>query len=157
MAISFSEDLHPKKIPNTKLKFGYYYRDIQYLQYFGVINLKENIFTPSNLKFDSYEKLKQFLYERGIIGNEANVNAFTNEIDGWVLPFVDTGKIYNEDLDLNNRILQYKLYSINEIAHMLSLSRPTVYKLIDSGELKAKRVNGQLRIMHKDYIDYING
>lgn len=53
-------------------------------------------------------------------------------------------------------LLNYKFYTINEIAEMLSFSRPTVYKLVNDQTLKAVRIHGQLRINHLDLIAFIN-
>lgn len=156
MSVSFPEDLHPKQIPNTRLKYDFISRPMQYLEYFGVINSIERRFVPLDIVFNSYDQLKKFLHDRGIIYTEIN-----DEVKDHVMVYkemfvVDTSKIYDSEIDLNNKILQYKFYSVNEISDMLSFSRPTIYKILNSGELRATRINGQLRIKHSDFVDYVN-
>jgi excisionase family DNA binding protein len=53
-------------------------------------------------------------------------------------------------------LLNYKYYSINEVAEMLLFSRPAIYKLVNGNTLKAVRINGQLRINHLNLMTYIN-
>lgn len=47
------------------------------------------------------------------------------------------------------------LLSLNEVAQLLSVSRPTVYRLIRSGELPAIRVGERLRFDQADVQSYL--
>lgn len=69
---------------------------------------------------------------------------------------IDTTKIYEVDENISKYLLNYKYYSINEVAEMLSFSRPTIYKFINDGNLHSIRINGQMRIKHNDLTKFIN-
>lgn len=69
---------------------------------------------------------------------------------------VDTNKIYEVEENISKYLLNYKYYSINEVAEILSFSRPTVYNLVNNQTIKAIRINGKLRINHLDLIAFIN-
>ena len=45
---------------------------------------------------------------------------------------------------------------IRASCELLSFTQPIIYKLINSGETKSSRVNVEVRIQHKEYINYIN-
>jgi excisionase family DNA binding protein len=157
MAIQFPDEINPKAIAeerNLKLRFEYSYRAIQYLDYFGVISIIEHTYTPLNLKFRDNKELTAFLYNIGIVYDEITVSASFSHLSESV-SVVDTRKILMKDEDLSQIILLHKFYSVNEIAEMLSFSRPTVYKIINEGKLKATRINNQLRIKHSDYVNYV--
>jgi len=53
-------------------------------------------------------------------------------------------------------LLNFKYYSINEVAEMLSMSRPTIYKFVNDQTLKSTRINGQIRVNHLDLMNFIN-
>jgi excisionase family DNA binding protein len=157
MAIKFPDEINPKNIDESrslKLRFEYSYRAIQYLDYFGIISIIEHTYIPLNMKFDDNKTLYGFLYDVGIVYDEITVSEAFSYLSDTV-SIVDTGKIQMKDEDLSSAVLQHKFYSVNEIAEMLSFSRPTVYKLINEGKVKATRLNNQLRIKHSDYINYI--
>jgi excisionase family DNA binding protein len=42
-----------------------------------------------------------------------------------------------------------------DVAQLAQISRPTVYRSIASGELKALRAGGQLRIRPRDFVDWL--
>jgi excisionase family DNA binding protein len=48
------------------------------------------------------------------------------------------------------------VYTIEEVAKILKVSTATVRRMIDSGELKAIRIRGQIRIRKEDLEDLIN-
>ena len=157
MALKFPDEINPKNIApskNLKLRFEYAPRAFQYLDYFGVISVLDYTYAPLNLKLDDSDSLYRFLYDVGIVYDEINVESTFSYLSDKVT-VVDTRKIQLQDEDLTTKILQYKFYSVNEIADMLSFSRPTVYKIINDGEIKATRINKQLRIKHADYVDYV--
>lgn len=157
MAVHFPDEINPKNIApsrNLKLRFEYAPRAFQYLDYFGVISFLDFTYAPLNLKLDNSDSLYQFLYDVGIVYDEINVESTFSRLSEKVT-VVDTRKILLQDEDMTTKILQHKFYSVNEIAEMLSFSRPTVYKIINKGRLKASRINNQLRVKHSDYIEYV--
>lgn len=48
------------------------------------------------------------------------------------------------------------MLTVEEVATELRVSVATVYRLIEDGELKAKKVRGQWRITRKDLDDYLS-
>jgi len=48
-----------------------------------------------------------------------------------------------------------QLHTVTEIAGTLRVSKVTVYRLIDRGELRAVRVGGSLRVDGRDLSDYL--
>lgn len=154
MAVTFPDEVHPKK--GLKLRFDIVYRPLQYLQYFHIIETYPNYkFSPLDLTFESYNDLIEFLNVRGIVYDEIqHTDGFWKE---WKkVTIVDTLKIYDIEESVTKYLLNYKYYSVNEVAEMLSFSRPSIYKFIKDGNLKTIRINGQMRIKHSDLIEFIN-
>jgi excisionase family DNA binding protein len=153
--VTFPDIVHPKH--GLSLRFKYKIRAFQYLDYFNItISYPIYKFVPLDLIFESYKELEQFLYNRGIVHDEIEVSDTFWKT--WDEPntVVETRKIYDVEESITKYLLNYKFYTINEIAEMLSLSRPTVYKLVNDQTLKAVRIHGQLRINHLDLIAFIN-
>ncbi len=154
MAVKFPDEIHPKK--GLKIRFAIDFRPLQYLEYFHIIETYPNYkFSPLDLTFESINDLTEFLSMRGIVYDEIqHTDGYWKE---WKkITIVDTLKIYDVDESVTKYLLNYKYYSINEVAEMLSFSRPTVYKTINDGKVKAIRINGQMRIKHSDLTEYIN-
>ena len=152
--VTFPDRVHPKH--GLTMRFLYAYRGIQYLEYFDIIkNYPTYNFFPLNLTFANADELHEFLIMRGIIHYEVEVS-ITNSQFSEPVCIVNTKKIYNAEESISKYLLNYKYYSINEVAEMLSFSRPTVYKLVNDQKLKAVRIYGQLRINHMDLIYFIN-
>ncbi len=153
--VTFPEIIHPKY--KMILRFEYSFRASQYLEYFKIIeSYPRYIFFPLDLSFNDASELFKFLSERGIIYSEREVkDTFWKT---WHEPyfFVDTRKIYEVEESIQMYLLNYKYYSINEVAEMLSLSRPTIYKLVNNQTLKSIRIHGQLRINHLDLMKFIS-
>lgn len=154
MAVTFPESVHPKH--GIEMRFLYSMRAIQYLDYFKITTTYPDYkFVPLDLTFDCSAELHEFLYRRGIFRDEVEVSLTNSEFSD-VSTIVNTRKIYDVEESINTYLLNYKYYSINEVAEMLSFSRPTVYKLVNSETLKAIRIHGQLRIKHLDLMKFIN-
>lgn len=149
--VTFPDEIHPKH--GVRLRFDYDIRAYQYLDYFGIT--KKYKFIPLDLTFDSHNDLKKFLNEKGIVYQEIQVAAVFSKLSK-IITVVDTRKIYDVEESVSKYLLNYKYYSINEVAEMLSFSRPTIYKLVNDQTLKAVRINGQHRINHLDIISFIN-
>ena len=49
------------------------------------------------------------------------------------------------------------VYTVTEVADILQVSTKTVYKMIQSGEIPALRVRGQIRITHTALQNYLDG
>lgn len=49
------------------------------------------------------------------------------------------------------------VYTVTEVADILEVSTKTVYKMIQSGEIPALRVRGQIRITHTALQNYLDG
>lgn len=156
MAVTFPKEIKPRF--GLKVRFDYSARGGQYLDFFKITvsnyNDKTYTFTPLNLIFNSYMDLYEFLINKGIIYDEVEINTFTSKTKEPVT-VVDCSKIFDLEESISKYLLNYKFYSINEVAQMLSFSRPTVYKLVNGNTLKAVRINGQLRINHLDLMAYI--
>ncbi len=154
MAVNFPDKIHPKN--KLRLRFEYKMGAFQYLDYFNItISYPIYKFIPLNLDFESEEELQQFLYRKGIVFDEINVSSSYSQLSNE-FTIVDTSKIYDVEESVSKYLLNFKYYSINEVAEILSFSRPTIYKIIKDGNLKTYRINGQLRIKHSDLNDYIN-
>ena len=48
-----------------------------------------------------------------------------------------------------------KMYTAKEVAEFLRVSPRTVWRMIESGELKAIKVRSEYRIRHRDFVAYI--
>lgn len=152
--ITFPDKVHPKH--GFTMRFKYSLRAMQYLKYFEIIlDYPDYKFIPLDLNFTNSQELHQFLVNRGIVRYEIEVNISNNEFSDLV-SIVDTTKIYNVEESILKYLLNYKYYSINEVAEMLSFSRPSIYKWVNDQTLKAIRINGQLRINHLDLMSFIN-
>jgi excisionase family DNA binding protein len=152
--VTFPDEIHPKF--GLRLHFDYKIRAFQYLDHFKItISYPIYKFVPLDLTFATAGELNQFLYNRGIVSDEIEVSKFNSKLSGEVT-IVDTRKIYEVEESVIKYLLNYKYYSINEVAEMLSVSRPTVYKLVNKQTLKAVRILGQLRIKHLDLIAFVN-
>lgn len=151
--VTFPDELHPKF--GLKVRFEYSPRAFQYLQFFKLVTVHPTYsFLPLNLTFDSYDELNKFLVNRGILYDEAEINDYTSQVTKKVT-VADTSKIYDVEESISKYLINYKYYSINEVAEMLSFSRPTIYKIINEGKIKTIRINGQMRIKHIDLYEYI--
>ncbi len=152
--ITFEEKLHPRK--GLRLKFTYKYRAFQYLDFFQIITLTPpHKFIPLDLTFPDSAELSRFLNNRGILYDEVEIEYTGTRVKNEAI-IVDTKRIYEVEESILKYLLGYKYYSINEVAEMLSFSRPTVYKLVNEDTLKAIRIYGQLRINHLDLMEFIN-
>lgn len=152
--VTFDDKLHPKH--GLRLRFKYQPRAFQYLDYFNITTRYPAYkFIPLDLTFNNGSELYEFLYRREIVYDEFEIRYTDTQVDGECT-IVDTKKIYNTDESILKYLLNYKYYSINEVAEMLSLSRPTIYKLVKQQTLKAIRIHGQLRINHLDLMAFIN-
>lgn len=153
MAVTFPDEVHPKK--GLKMRFTVSFRPLQYLEYFHIIETYPNYkFFPLNLTFTSHDDLLEFLNKRGIVYEEIqHTDGYWKE---WKkITIVDTMKIYEVEESITKYLLNFKYYSINEVAEILSFSRPTVYKAINEDRLQAIRINGQMRIKHSDLTKFI--
>lgn len=50
-----------------------------------------------------------------------------------------------------------KMYTVEEIANILSLNQMTIWRAIKAKKLKAYKIGKQYRIKEKDYNKYIQG
>lgn len=112
-------------------------------------------FVPLNLTFQNKNDLLEFLFTHGIVREEIDVSNWYRKLSNEVT-IIDTAKIYEVEESVSKYLLNYKYYSINEVADMLSFSRPTIYKFINDGNLNSIRINGQMRIKHSDLTKFIN-
>lgn len=153
MAVKFPDEIHPKFC--LRLRFEHFARAHQYLDHFKIIELYPTYrFIPLDLAFKDSKDLDQFLFTRGIVYHEYDVSDYYPYIEKEIT-IVDARKIYSAEESITKYLLNYKYYSINEVAEMLSFSRPTVYKLVNSDKLKAIRIHGQLRVNHLDLMALI--
>lgn len=106
------------------------------------------------MTFPDSAELSRFLNNRGILNDEVEIEYTGTEVKNEAI-IVDTKRIYEVEESILKYLLGYKYYSINEVAEMLSFSRPTVYKLVNENTLKAIRINGQLRINHMDLMEFV--
>lgn len=75
---------------------------------------------------------------------------------GYILDYSSLMRfISREDEPLSNDINMYKMLTINQACDLLNLSRPTVYKLLRTDELKHVEILGQKRIQLKDLLNFI--
>lgn len=152
--VTFDDKLHPKF--GLRIRFKYQPRAFQYLEYFNItIHYPVYKFIPLDLTFNNSSEFYQFLYTRGIVYDETEIELTSSKIVSQST-IVNAKRIYEVEENITKYLLNYKYYSINEVAEMLSFSRPTVYKLVNNQTLKAIRIHSQLRINHLDLIAFIN-
>ncbi len=156
MAVTFPDNISPKF--GMRIRFTYPLRALQYLEWFKIIAYHPTYkFLPLDIEFVSYDDLEQFLIYKGIFRDEISWDASQHNYDiDDIVRVVDTRKIFDVEESTTKYLLNYKYYSVNEVAEMLSFTRPTIYKLINDQTLKANRINGQLRIRHIDLMGLIN-
>jgi excisionase family DNA binding protein len=152
--VTFPDEINPKY--GLKVRFDYSPRATQYLEFFKITTGYPTFkFIPLNLTFQSSNELYQFLINKGIIYDEVDIYTSDSKVEKR-MTVVDTNKIYEVEENISKYLLNYKYYSINEVAEILSFSRPTVYNLVNNQTIKAIRINGKLRINHLDLIAFIN-
>ena len=70
-------------------------------------------------------------------------------------------KIENSDTRLPNTFRQtepdIRAYTVDDIQHILKVSRTTVYELLKSKKFYSVRVGGQYRISKKSFDNWLNG
>lgn len=76
---------------------------------------------------------------------------------GYILFFTPLMRyVSRDDEPLSNDIFNFfKMLTINQACELLNLSRPTVYKLLRTGDLKHVEILGQKRIQLKDLLNFI--
>lgn len=98
-----------------------------------------------------YRKLEKLGFAHGV--SEEDYSFFPKRI---VLRWTELSNF----LELNDSITleqkHYSLITINEACEFLSVTRPTIYKLINAGEIPTVQVLTQKRIQLKDLLDYID-
>jgi excisionase family DNA binding protein len=152
--VTFPEEIHPKH--GKRLRFEYAPRAFQYLDYFKItMSYPTCKFIPLNITFNTGKELSEFLYNKGIVYDEITVSESLSHLSKMVT-VVDSRKIYDIEEGVTKYLLNYRYYSVNEVAELLSLSRPSIYKLINGKSIQAIRIQGQLRINHLDLIKFIN-
>ena len=149
----YLEKINPKN--KLTLRFNSQRTAFQYLIEFNIISYNPFKFIFLDLSFRNKIELYDFLYARGIARNEIDVTNMYQKLSNE-FTIIDTTKIYEVDENISKYLLNYKYYSINEVAEMLSFSRPTIYKFINDGSLHSIRINGQMRIKHSDLTKFIN-
>ena len=164
MPVTFPDNMSPKM--GLRIRFDYEPIAFNYLNFFKIISTHPTYqFHPLNLTFQTNDELHQFLIGRGIIYQENDIYDLfyfpLKDKNGHVKKsmeyfVVDTRKIYDVEESVSKYLHTYKYYSINEVAKMLSFSRPTIYKFINDGNLNSVRINGQMRIKHSDLTSFIN-
>ncbi len=165
----FPEAINPQL--GYRIRFDVENRAMDYLDHFKIINKLKCKFIPLDLTFPSYNNLTEFLFDKGILYWEVKSFHYTNvissnrpetipeganklHIDRYIV--VDTIKIYDVEDSISKYLLNFKYYTVNQVADMLSMSRPTVYKVVNDKTLKSVRINGQIRINHLDLANFIN-
>jgi excisionase family DNA binding protein len=48
-----------------------------------------------------------------------------------------------------------KLYTVDELTSLLSVSKPTVYRLIETRQMPSYKIKGCVRVSHNDVINYL--
>ena len=70
-------------------------------------------------------------------------------------------KIEKSDTRLPNTFRQtdpdIRAYTVDDIQHILKVSRTTVYELLNSKKFHSVRVGGQYRISKKSFENWLNG
>lgn len=77
-----------------------------------------------------------------------------DEINGFKFKnnTMDLNLLENE---LNNQYAQEKYLSIKEIAEHLSVSKPTVKKILSEKHINSIFINGEEKILKSDYVSYL--
>ncbi len=163
MAVKFPQKINPTR--KLKIRFDYAPRALQYLIFFGLIknkfaystnDIEKDEHSFMGVKFDDYNDCKKFLEDNRIIYDEVDVSSYGGDEVVKEYTVVDCKRLYELMEDQPTDIIKHKLYSVNELCNLLSFSRPVIYKLINSGELKSIHVNNKIRVKHQDYLNYIN-
>jgi len=63
--------------------------------------------------------------------------------------------VLTSNLFVNPEINLNRLLSINEVCELLSVTRPTVYKLINSGQIDSYNIQNQKKLKYRDVLNFI--
>lgn len=145
--------------------------DVELFIRYNVFNNKKTIYNPfypendeiylknSIKKYHNISEIVEELKNGGllheIIEYVAGYGKGLNSI-GYVLYYsLMMRYLEREDEPLINDINVYKLLTINQVCEFLNVSRPTVYKMLNDGDLPFLEILGQKRIQVKDLLSFI--
>jgi excisionase family DNA binding protein len=145
-----------------------YFTSDMFLQWY----IEENLLNLKKSKYGYFNESLNKYYLKGSSKLYADINELFADLQKWELLYVIkdrdrkvTGYVFNETRykqrfdtygALDNDVSVYKILTINQVCEFLSVSRPTVYKLIRDGELPTVNFIGQKRIQMKVLLQYIN-
>jgi excisionase family DNA binding protein len=129
--------------------------------YFADMEDKTEIYPKGTLeKFTSMESLVEELQSFGyvqLLKREANTYKSGIFIEsGYILYWSQLAKDLKSDDILANPLKFKKLLSINQACDFLSISRPTLYKLINDNRIPVVIFMGQKRFQLSDLIGFID-
>jgi excisionase family DNA binding protein len=99
-----------------------------------------------------YRKLVGFGFAHGVYKGDYSTSS-PNRI---VLHWTELDNFLKLNDSITHEQKHYSLITINEACQFLSVTRPTIYKLINAGEIPTVQVLTQKRIQLKDLLDYID-
>lgn len=98
-----------------------------------------------------------FLYEiKSASRSTENILRVNIDDSGYVLFWSEFQNQLKSDLPLINPIKEKKLLSVNQACEFLSISKPTLYKIINNGILPFVDFMGQKRIQLLDLLEFVN-
>jgi excisionase family DNA binding protein len=147
-----------------------YFTSDMFLQWY----VEENLLNQKKSKYGYFKESLNKYYLKGSNKLYSDINELFADLQKWELLFIIKdrgpnpnvrGYVFNETKykqrfdtygTLDNDVSVYKILTINQVCEFLSVSRPTVYKLIRDGKLPTVNFIGQKRIQMKVLLKFIN-
>lgn len=154
--IVFNQEVHPKNNIVIEFKETHPYRLTDYLLFFNIVRKSKNkdAYEVLGEVLSSLEETLDLLQRNNVIQHIYSCDVFGHiKHEGYTF----NSAAYNELIqDQLNHTETNKLYSVNELTKLLSVSRPTIYSMIKDGRLKAVKFNDTYRVKNKDLQGYLN-
>ena len=113
----------------------------------------------STKKYKSIDEIVDELRENGLVFDiihRHGAMSLESEDMGCVLLYTQMLRyMYRNDEYLNNDINKFKLLTINQVCDFLSISRPSVYKLLNDNTIPYIEILGHKRIQVNELLKYI--
>jgi len=133
--------LRTKKLSNKLWLKGYILYDIQFKTESELIDWLE------------IHSIIEIIYKSTIITDEFIFKSYEYEIEYILL---NTNQLNSlESNSFVNPIIIERLLTIKEVSQMLSLTKPSVYKLFNSNQLPYYEILSQRKVKHTDLIKFI--
>lgn len=89
--------------------------------------------------------------------NMAELSSETTESEKRALGKMSSGKMTSEQMSLEKMMPEKKIYTVSDMAAMLSIGKNAAYDLLHSGAFHAVKIGGQYRVSKKCFDKWLEG